>query len=326
LLQHTWVDRDLGVAGRLAVHDDGDDGDDGDGGIRLVNVRLDEPLLRIPSLAIHLDRDVNRGLELNPQRHLVPVLGPEGSERLLDVLAGQAGVRRESIVGHDLVAADTQPATLGGMDGAYLFAPRLDNLYSCHAGMHALIDAEPRAATQAFVANDHEEVASAEGAAGGFLDDVLRRITVVTGGTDPQDHLRAIAHSLLVSSDTAHAVHPNYADRHEPEHRPRLGGGPVLKVNADQRYATDAGTGGWFAARCAEVGVPLQVFVTRGDMPCGSTIGPLTATRTGISTVDVGNPILSMHSLREQASAADVRPMVAALGAHLSSSSRVVNR
>lgn len=330
VLHHTWLDRDLGVAGRLAVRD-------GHDGLRLVNVHLDTPVLRIPSLAIHLDREVNKGLELNPQQHLVPLLGPNDTEPLLELLASRAGVRAEAIVGHDLVLADTHAPTLGGGDACYLFAPRLDNLYSCHAGMHALIGAEPQAATQVLVANDHEEVgsSSAEGAAGGFLDDVLRRVSAATGHSDhgdrgnhadPQDHFRAIARSLLVSSDTAHAVHPNYADRHEPQHRPRLGHGPVLKINADQRYATDAGTGGWFAARCADAGVPLQTFVTRGDMPCGSTIGPLTATRTGIATVDVGNPILSMHSLREQACTDDIQPMIAALRTHLSSPHRVISR
>ncbi len=167
------------------------------------------------------------------------------------------------------------------------------------------------------VANDHEEVGSgsAEGARGSFLEDVLGRITAATGG-DEQDVARAKARSILVSADMAHAVHPNYSDRHEPGHQPRLGGGPVIKSNANQAYATDAATAGWFRARCADVGVQPQFFVSRADMPCGSTIGPLTATRLGIATVDVGNPMLSMHSIREQAAAADVQPMIDVLAAH----------
>ncbi len=316
-LQHTWMDRDLGVAGRLAVRGD-------DGGVELVLTDVDEPLLRIPSLAIHLDREVNEGLTLNVQQHLVPLLGPDDGAGLLPRLARHAGGDPERVVGHDLVLTDVQPPAGGGVEGLYVFSPRLDNLSSCHAAIHALVGADAGDATQVLVANDHEEVgsASSEGAASGFLDDVLRRITWATSGGS-QDHHRAVAHSLLVSSDTAHAVHPNYWDRHEPEHRPRLGGGPVLKVNADQRYATDAASGGWVTAICADLGVPLQTFVTRGDLPCGSTIGPLTATRTGVTTVDVGNPLLSMHSVREQASTDDVALLIAALRGHLSTPQKV---
>jgi aspartyl aminopeptidase len=203
-----------------------------------------------------------------------------------------------------------------------VFAPRLDNLGSCHAAVHALLRSPPAAPTQVIVLNDHEEVGSgsAEGARGPFLADVLRRIVAATEADPPADaqsHAMAAARSWMVSADMAHAVHPNYAERHEPEHRPRLGGGPVLKLNANLSYATDAATGGWFSARCAEAGVALQHFVTRADLPCGSTIGPLTATRVGIPTVDVGNPLLSMHSCREQTDVADVAPMIAALSAHL---------
>ena len=170
------------------------------------------------------------------------------------------------------------------------------------------------------IGNDHEEVGSgsAEGASGPFLGDVLARLVAATGDTDPQAYLQTIARSRLASSDAAHAVHPNYSDRHEPSHWPTLGGGPVLKVNANQRYATDARSGGWFAARCADAEVPLQHFVTRGDLPCGSTIGPLTATRLGISTVDVGAPLLGMHSVRELGAAADAGLLARALHACLS--------
>ena len=311
-LNHTWLDRDLGIAGRVAVRD-------GDGHVDLVHVRLDEAVLRIPSLAIHLDRDVNEGLQLNPQQHLVPVAGPDTATDLAERIAAHIGVHSSSILGHDLVTFDVQPAARGGIDGDYLFAGRLDNLSSCHAATTALMSSGPIDATQVVVANDHEEVgsASAEGAAGSFLADVLRRIELASGSGDAQGRYRAAARSILVSCDTAHAVHPNYIDRHEAQHQPRLGGGPVLKVNANQRYATDAGTGGWFTARCADVGVALQAFVTRGDLPCGSTIGPLTATRTGIPTVDVGNPVLSMHSIREQCAAQDIPPLTAALRSHL---------
>jgi aspartyl aminopeptidase len=316
VLAHSWLDRDLTLAGRIAVC-----GPTGGPEPRLV--RMPGAPLRIPSLAIHLNREVrDQGLKLNPQQHLVPVWGSEvdnGSEAgLVEAVAELVGVDRSDVLGHDLVLADTQPAALGGADQQWVFAPRLDNLVSCHAAVAALLDVDTADATQVVVFNDHEEVGSgsAEGARGSFLSDVLQRVVIATGESDPQAPPRAIARSWLVSADMAHAVHPNYADRHEPEHRPRLGGGPVLKVNANQSYATDATSGAWFAARCADAGVPLQHFVTRADLPCGSTIGPLTAARLGLPTVDVGNPMLSMHSCREQAALADLGLLVAALSSH----------
>lgn len=315
LLAHTWLDRDLTLAGRVSVR-----GADGSLSTRLVH--LPGAPLRIPSLAIHLYREIREeGLKIDPQRHLVPVWSPDGGDgpRLLDSLAAHLDVDSDAILGLDLVTADTQGARLGGADDAYVLAPRLDNLASCHAGVTALAAATAVPATQVLVANDHEEVgsSSAEGAAGSFLTDVLQRVVAACEAPGVQAYAMARARSLLVSADMAHAVHPNYADRHEDAHRPRLGGGPVLKVNANQAYATDAGSGAWFAARCADAGVDLQHFVTRADLPCGSTIGPLTATRAGIATVDVGNPLLSMHSIREQAAAADVEPMIDALHGHL---------
>lgn len=313
-LAHTWLDRDLTLAGRLAVRGD-------DGGITTTLVHLPGAWLRIPSLAIHLFREIREeGLRLNPQQHMVPLWAPASGPELIPAIAEHAGIAASSILGWDLVLADTQPAALGGADDGYVFAPRLDNLASCHAGVTAIADVGEVAHTAVFVANDHEEVGSgsAEGAAGPFLEDVLARIVTLCGG-DRQGVARAAARSRLVSADMAHAVHPNYADRHELDHQPRLGGGPVIKHNANQSYASDAGTAAWFTARCADVGIRPQSFVTRGDLPCGSTIGPLTATRLGIPTVDVGNPMLSMHSVREQAAAADVAPMIAALGSHLSS-------
>jgi aspartyl aminopeptidase len=318
LLAHTWLDRELTVAGRLATRG-------ADGEVQLHLLRLPGGPLRLPSLAIHLDRTVREGLKLDPQSQLVPMWGSDtGAEpSLLEALAAQAGVLPEEVLGHDLVLADSQPAAASGIDGSWIGAPRLDNLGSCHSATLALLAAAPAAHTQLVVANDHEEVGSgsAEGARGSFLQDVVGRLVAATGGGppqgDPQDLPVAIARSHLVSADMAHAQHPTQGERHEPSHTPRLGGGPVLKLNANQSYATDARSGGWFAARCADAGVPLQHFVSRNDQPCGSTIGPLTATRLGISTVDVGSPLLGMHSCRELGSAADVPLMVAALTACL---------
>ncbi|WP_369139119.1 M18 family aminopeptidase [Modestobacter versicolor] len=307
-LWHTWLDRELTVAGRVALR----------GGTTAL-VQLPGAPLRLPSLAIHLDRSVREGLTLDPQRDLVPVWSRDlGSEPgLAAALAAELGVAADDVVGHDLVLADTQPAARAGADGSWVAAPRLDDQACCHSGLTALLAADAGPRTQLLVCNDHEEVGSGSmsGARGSFLEDVVRRLVAVLDAGDPQALPRAIAQSRLVSADMAHAVHPTRSDRHEPAHRPQLGGGPVLKVNANQAYATDAASSGWFAERCAAAGVPVQWFVTRADLPSGSTIGPLTATRLGIPTVDVGAPMLAMHSCRELASALDVPLMVGALTA-----------
>ena len=307
-LWHTWLDRELTVAGRVALR----------GGSTAL-VRLPGAPLRLPSLAIHLDRGVRDGLKLDPQRDLVPVWSGElgAAPGLRSAVAEAVGVVEDDVVGHDLVLADTQPAARTGADGTWVAAPRLDDLACCHYGLTALITAPAGERTQLLVCNDHEEVGSGSmsGARGSFLEDVVRRLVAVTDGGDPQALPRALAHSRLVSADMAHAVHPTRSDRHEPAHRPQLGGGPVLKVNANQAYATDAASGSWFAERCAEASVRVQWFVTRADLPSGSTIGPLTATRLGIGTVDVGAPMLAMHSCRELASALDVPLMAGALAA-----------
>lgn len=309
-LWHTWLDRELTVAGRVALRG---------GTTRLV--RLPGAPLRLPSLAIHLDRSVREGLTLDPQKHLVPVWSRDlGTEPGLgEALADAVGVAPDDVVGHDLVLTDTQPAAVAGADGSWVAAPRLDNLGCCHSGLLALLAAAPGERTQVLVCNDHEEVGSGSmsGARGSFLEDVVQRLAAATDPADPQAVHRAIARSVLVSADMAHAVHPTRSDRHEPDHRPQLGGGPVLKLNANQAYATDASTGGWFTERCMAAGVPVQYFASRADLPCGSTIGPLTATRLGIATVDVGAPTLAMHSCRELVSALDVPLMATALTACL---------
>ncbi|HUH07149.1 MAG TPA: M18 family aminopeptidase [Egibacteraceae bacterium] len=315
LLLHTWLDRDLTLAGRIAVRS-------ADGGIEMRLVRLQGAPLRIPSLAIHLDRTIrSEGLQLDPQRHMAPVWATtgDGSEPdLLSAIAEELGCPADAILGHELVAADTQPPALGGAEEEFVFAPRLDNLLSCHLGLHSLASAPRAEVTQILICNDHEEAGStsAEGAAGSFLEDALRRIVSALEGADPQAFAMTTARSWLVSADAAHAVHPNFAERHDAEHQPRLGGGPVLKSNANQSYASDAGSSAWFFARCADAGVPMQHFVTRADLPCGSTIGPLTAARLGIQTVDAGAPLLSMHSIREQVAADDLEALASALGAH----------
>jgi aspartyl aminopeptidase len=273
-----------------------------------------------------LNRDIRTsGLQLNEQKHLAPILGPEGTPPLRAILAeelreeGVADVDPDEILAWDLMLSDTQPADMAGPDDEFVAAPRLDNLASCHAGLSALLEAGARGraqVTRAIVLYDHEEVGSrsAHGAAGPFLEELLTRVARASDG-DADAASRAIARSVLVSADMAHGVHPNYADRHEPGHRPILGRGPVIKTNAGQSYASDAWSAGFFAALCARVGVEPQNFVSRSDLPCGSTIGPISAARVGLRTVDVGNPMLAMHSCRETAAAADVKPMIEVLTA-----------
>ena len=317
VLLHSWLDRDLSLAGRITIP--------GPDGPRVVLLDFARPLLRVPNLAIHLQREVREhGLKLNPQQHLVPVSGLEGGTRLRELISTElraqeiADASADEILGIDLMAYDTQPASVSGARGEFIHAARLDNLVSCHAAVSALLaceDGNLPPYTRGVVLYDHEEVGSrsATGAAGPFLADTLDRVVAGVKGGEPQGLARAISHSILISADMAHAVHPNYADRHDGEHRPLIGGGPVIKINNNQAYATDAMTSGIFVSLCEELGIAPQYFVSRSDLACGSTIGPITASRLGIRTVDVGNPMLSMHSCREMAGSSDVEPMIEVL-------------
>lgn len=225
------------------------------------------------------------------------------------LVARELDVAPDSIAGFDLCFYDTAKAAIAGVQGELLFASRLDNLASCHAATRALTAASaPAAATRMIVLYDHEECGSrsAVGAAGSVLRDTLARIVDAYPAREPQAMARAIAGSLLISADMAHAVHPNYSDQHEPRHMPQLNRGLVIKSNSNQSYATDGATAAAFEGFCAEVGYAPQRFVVRSDLPCGSTIGPITAAELGIATVDVGGPMLSMHSCREMAGTLDV--------------------
>jgi len=322
VLLHTWLDRDLSLAGRVTLQTE-------EGGVETVLLDFARPLLRVPSLAIHLNREISQeGLKLNPQQHLAPITGLESGPAALDLVAselraqGHASASAERILGFDLMAYDTQPSGVSGMRGEFIHAPRLDNLASCHAAITALCDPNEGmkklpSFTKVVVLYDHEEVGSRSmnGAAGTLLSDCLDRVVTGFKGGEPQGLQRAVASSVLVSVDMAHAVHPNYADRHEPGHHPVVGGGPVIKVNANQAYASDSSTAGLFASLCNRVGVTPQHFVSRSDLACGSTIGPISAARVGVRTVDVGSPMLSMHSCREMAGTADVEPMIQVLSA-----------
>lgn len=319
VLLHTWMDRDLSLAGRVTLLQQGS--------LRTVLLDFERPLLRVPNLAIHLYREIaEQGLKLDPQQHLPPVVGLEDAPPWSELLAselrarGHGDVTADAVRGFDLMAYDTQPSVLSGSRGEFVHAPRLDNLGSCHAALSALLaagDAPPPSFTRVVVLYDHEEVGSqsAHGAGGTFLVGALERAVAGYKEGAAQGLARAASRSLLVSADMAHAVHPNYADRHDPGHGPVIGGGPVIKVNANQAYASDAATVALFETLCREVGATPQHFASRSDLRCGSTIGPISAARAGIRTVDVGNPMLSMHSCREMAGRDDVAPMIDALTA-----------
>ena len=310
-LLNSWLDRDLGLAGRVLVRDDR-------GGVTSQLVSIEAPLLRVPQLAIHLDREVNdKGLVLNRQEHLNPVWGLERSARSLQALLSDAlGVPADRIAGHELMLFDLAAPTRGGLDGELIFSARLDNLAMCHAGLSAIVKASKPSAISVVALFDHEEVGSASAAGAG--SSVLPRLLERLVGDRERFH-QACARSSCVSADMAHAVHPNYASRHEPRHKPQLNGGPVIKVNSQQRYATNAATAAMFAELCRAAEVPVQHYAHRTDLPCGSTIGPITSTLLGIPTVDVGNPMLSMHSAREMAGSRDPEMMTRVLTRYLQS-------
>ena len=299
ILNNSWLDRDLGLAGRVVLTD---------GTVK--NVRVDQAIARIPQLAIHLDREVNdRGLVLDKQVHLAPIwgLGQYRPGEFAEFLAEKMSVSSSDIAFWDIALYDLTPASLLGQDLSLLASGRLDNQVSCWAATEGLIAAsssELSGDTASVIALfDHEEVGSesTHGASGPRLAWLLEALHT---GTRTEFH-EALSRSHCISADNAHAVHPNYPDRHEPAHRPVPNLGPVLKVNANQRYATSPESAAVFLQTCDLAGVPHQVFVSKNTMPCGSTIGPITSTQLGISTVDVGVAQLSMHSARELCGAND---------------------
>ncbi|HEV3227731.1 MAG TPA: M18 family aminopeptidase [Acidimicrobiales bacterium] len=294
-LFNSWLDRDLGLSGRV--------------GLRNREVRLvlvDRPIARIPQLAIHLDREVNAGLTLNPQQHLNPLWAIGGAD-FGAFVAAELGVEAPELAFWDLMFHDVTPSALIGRNDEFVSASRLDNLCSSWAAIDALISADDPTSIAVVALFDHEEIGSSSnrGAASPVLESTLERITLSLGG-GRDEWRRALAASSCLSADMAHATHPNYSERHEPNHWIALNGGPVVKTNVSQRYATDARSAPDFIAACDDAGVPVQHYVHRNDMVCGSTIGPITAARLGIATLDVGAPQLAMHSARELMGSADV--------------------
>lgn len=315
VLLNSWLDRDLSLAGRVMVRGHG-----GHPTARLFH--HEKPLLRVPQLAIHLDREVNsRGLVLDPQLHMSPVwgLGRTDERAFQRFLAREVGVDVDDVLSWDAMLHDVVPSTVLGLDAEMLCAPRLDNLCSTWCALQALSSHDagqtPIAVMCLF---DHEEVGStsARGAQGPLLEFVLERLVLAQGGSREDFH-RALSASFCASIDMAHATHPNYREKHEPDHWIRLNGGPVIKINTNMRYATDAEGEAVFQSACERAGVPVQKYFHRSNLACGTTIGPLTAARLGMRTVDVGTAQLSMHSIREMCGAEDPALMTRALGAFL---------
>ncbi|CAJ1496276.1 M18 family aminopeptidase [[Mycobacterium] burgundiense] len=311
---NSWLDRDLGISGRLSVRSGA--------GIEHRLVRVDEPILRVPQLAIHLAED-RAALKLDPQRHVNAVWALGDAPRsFVGFVAERADIDPADVLGFDLMTHDLTPSLVWGAEGEFLSAARLDNQATCYAGLEALLaaptgaQAGPQVPVLALF--DHEEVGSTSdhGAQSDLLITVLERIVLAAGG-GREDFLRRTAASMVASGDMAHATHPNYADRHEPNHPIVVNAGPVLKVQPNLRYATDGRTAAAFELACRQAGVRLQRYEHRADLPCGSTIGPMTSARTGIPTVDVGAPQLAMHSARELMGAEDVGAYAAALRAFL---------
>ncbi|MDB4260789.1 M18 family aminopeptidase [Porticoccaceae bacterium] len=294
-LLNPWFDRDLSLAGRLVYSDI-------DGQLKQKLINFDEAIAVIPSLAIHLDRTANKDRTINPQTDIPPILMQADEKAdFRELLAERFLGDSEQVMDYELCFYDVQGAATVGINKEFFAAARLDNLLSCFVAANALINADTTC-TSILVCNDHEEVGSVSsvGADGPFLESIVDRLcSDLCADGRASNKARVLDGSLLISCDNAHAVHPNFADNHEAGHKPALNGGPVIKVNSNQRYATNGVTASLFRQLCAEVDVPVQSFVTRTDLGCGSTIGPVTAAKLGIPTLDVGIPQLAMHSCRE---------------------------
>ena len=299
VLLNSWFDRDLNFGGRLIVENE-------KGQLEQKIVAIDKKL-RIPRLAIHLDREVNKkGFTPNPQEQMFPIIGLSNDITFEDWLQQETGIT-ETILSWDLFLFDAEKSSLGGINNEFIYAPRLDNLASVHASYEALQLSEVSDNEVQMAAYfQHEEIGSESqnGANSNFLEATIKRIHAFIS-SEEETYYQAIARSFFISADMAHAVHPSYATKHDPNHKPHIGAGPVIKSNANMRYATDAFSIAKFKQWCKKAEVPFQDFCSRNDIGCGSTIGPMTASKIGIPTIDVGNPMLSMHSIREMCGTAD---------------------
>lgn len=314
ILLNSWLDRDLGLSGRVSVREA-----DGSIGERLFCVN--EGILRVSQLAIHLDRSSNDGLTLNKQLHMEPHWGRGDAPSFREFLAEQVGVDAQDVLAWDAMTHDAQGPARIGLHKELVAGGRMDNLATAYAATEAIryaVDHATDGVIPLIALFDHEEIGSMSerGAFSNLLPAVFERILGTLGHGREAVH-RSMAKTVIASGDMAHATHPNYSDLHEPHHTIALDGGPVLKVNTNLRYATDSVGAAYFADACEQAGVPMQTFVARSDMPCGSTVGPMTAALTGATTVDFGAPQLSMHSARELVGAKDIAMYCAALASFL---------
>ena len=314
----TFTDRDLSLAGRVNVRTTN--------GFEARLLKFDQPLLRLPNLAIHMNRDVNeQGLKLNKQTEL-PLLFSLSNEKMgareqfFELLASKLAVSAKDIMTYELNVFDTQPGSFWGAEQEFIANSQLDNLASCHAALTAMLAIDKPAATTLCAFFDHEEVGSesAAGAGGSFAADVIDRISLCLDMDEEAQHCAA-AKSFFISADMAHAFQPNFPNAYEPNHHVLVNAGPVIKTNSNQRYSTDADTAARFINLCERAGVPFQHYTHRTDLGCGSTIGPIIASRLGVASVDVGSPMWAMHSLRESAGVLDVSYMIAVMKAAFSS-------
>jgi aspartyl aminopeptidase len=308
MLLHPWFDRDLSIAGRVSgVNKKGE----------LFNQLIDfvSPVATIPSLAIHLNRDANKDSTVNPQTDMPLIIGQTENQEFKELLLNYCDDQAERILDFELSCYDTQAPSFVGLQQEFICAARLDNLLSTYIGARALIGSETDQSSF-FISTDHEEVGSASscGAQGPFLRSVLERLIDGNGRLT-----QVISRSTLISCDNAHGVHPNYPDKHDENHGPILNQGPVIKINAKQRYASNSVSSARFQHLCETAGIPIQHYVTRADMGCGSTIGPIIASELGIETLDIGAPQWAMHSIRETAGSKDIKYLYDALTAYLSS-------
>ncbi len=303
-----WFDRDLSLAGRVTFTHQGQLQS------RLINI--DRPIAVIPNLAIHLNREANKGWAINQQTELPAVVCCGDAEKPFDLrellakqLLAEHGLQEVELLDYELSFYDNQKGSIIGVNEDFITSARLDNLLSCYAGLEALLRSNEDQ-NCLLICTDHEEVGSCSacGADGPFLEQVLSRLM-----PDPMVRNRCIQNSLLISADNAHAQHPNYPQKHDEQHAPKINGGPVIKINTNQRYATNSETASFFRHLCNSNEIPVQTFVTRSDMGCGSTIGPITAGKIGVKTVDIGIPTWAMHSIRETAGAKDLFYLIRAL-------------
>lgn len=302
---HTWFDRPLSIAGKVSLRGKSPLKPE----TRLVNIN--KPLLIIPSLAIHMNREVNEGFKINKQVDTIPLLGLineklEKEDYLMNLLADELKVNKEDILNFELGLYEYEKGMLIGMNEELISSGRFDDLWMVYAGIRALIDSSENEATKVMICIDNEEIGSltAEGANSTLLNNILERIAIGLG-KNKEEYYRALANSIMISADLAHAVHPNLGSKHDPTNRPILEGGPVLKIAASGSYSTDSFNGAIFAGVCESAGVPFQKFVNRSDVRGGTTIGPVTAANLTIPVIDMGAPVLGMHSIRELASVKD---------------------